>query len=512
MIRRALISVSNKTGIVPFAKALQARGVEIISTGGTAQLLAAEGIPHQQVQDITGFPEMLDGRVKTLHPAIHGGLLARRDLPEHMQALEEHGIKPIDLVVVNLYPFVETIQKPDATLAMAIENIDIGGPSMLRSAAKNYDGVVVVVNPERYDAILQYLDDIGTVPHGIRLQLAEEVFRYTSFYDAAIANYLRGYQGEEGLPDRLTFAYRKERDLRYGENPHQVAAFYHEEPRKVGTLASSEILWGKALSYNNLGDTQAALSLVTEFEDPCVVAVKHQNPCGVGIGSSIYEAFQKAYAADPKSIFGGILALNRLVDLETAKAIRPIFLEVIVAPGYTEDALRLLKEKKDLRLLSIPQPWESQPSLEFRAISGGLLVQTADKGFLEPTAFKTVTRTSPTAKQLMDLHFAWRVVKHVKSNAIVVAAGGQTLGIGPGQTNRVDAAMHAIERAGAHVQGAVLASDAFFPFADTVDLAGKAGIKAIIQPGGSIRDAESIEVANQYGMAMVVTGVRHFLH
>ncbi|MBO8157511.1 MAG: bifunctional phosphoribosylaminoimidazolecarboxamide formyltransferase/IMP cyclohydrolase [Bacillaceae bacterium] len=509
--KRALISVSNKQGVVEFAKGLEALGVEIISTGGTKSLLEEEGVAVKSVSDVTGFPEILDGRVKTLHPAIHGGLLAVRDSEKHQQQLEEQQITPIDLVVVNLYPFKETISKRDVTFEDAIENIDIGGPTMLRSAAKNHEYVTVVVDPEDYDRVLDALKQ-GDVSREDRRRLAAKVFRHTANYDAMISKYLTEQTGEE-WPENFTVTYEKAQDLRYGENPHQQAAFYKDPFITKGSIASSKQLNGKALSYNNINDADAALAIVKEFKEPAAVAIKHTNPCGVGTGETLIEAYERAYEADPVSIFGGIVAVNREVDEQTALKMKEIFLEIILAPSFSEQALDILKQKKNLRLLEVDlSETEAKPERKLTSVHGGVLIQEEDRYTLDQAEISIPTKREPTDKEWEDLKLAWKIVKHVKSNAILLAKDQMTIGVGAGQMNRVGAAKIAVEQAGDKVKGAVMASDAFFPMDDTVELAGKAGITAIIQPGGSIRDEDSIKKADEYGIAMVFTGVRHFKH
>ncbi|WP_027410395.1 bifunctional phosphoribosylaminoimidazolecarboxamide formyltransferase/IMP cyclohydrolase [Anoxybacteroides tepidamans] len=510
-VKRALLSVSNKEGIVPFAKRLAELGVEIISTGGTKKTLEQEGIPVISISDVTGFQEILDGRVKTLHPMIHGGLLAIRDDEHHHKQLNEHGIQPIDLVVVNLYPFQQTIAKSGVTFAEAIENIDIGGPTMLRAAAKNHQYVTVLVDPADYDIVLQQLEEHGTVSQETKLKLAAKVFRHTAAYDAMIAEYLTNMAGER-YPESLTVTFEKKQDLRYGENPHQSAAFYRKPLGSLFSIAAAKQLHGKELSYNNINDANAALQIVKEFTEPAAVAVKHMNPCGVGVGETIFEAFTRAYEADPTSIFGGIVALNREVDRDTALKMHEIFLEIIIAPSFSEEALEILTQKKNIRLLTIDFASERKPEPFFVSVQGGLLVQDEDRYTLEDANIKVVTKREPTEKEWEDLKLAWKVVKHVKSNAIVLAKDCMTIGVGAGQMNRVGAAKIAIEQAGEKAHGAALASDAFFPMDDTVEAAAKAGVTAIIQPGGSIRDEDSIKKADEYGIAMVFTGVRHFKH
>ena len=509
MKKRALLSVSDKTGLVDFAQGLIEANYQLISTGGTLSALQDAGIEVLPVSAVTNFEEILDGRVKTLHPKIHGGLLARRELPEHQKQLEQFNITPIDLVAVNLYPFKETIAKPDITEQDAIENIDIGGPTMLRAAAKNFTSVTVVVDPTDYQ---QVLDNLDADSLELRKQLAAKVFRHTAQYDALIAEYFIELT-EETDPEALTLTFEKVDTLRYGENPHQSAAFYKEADVKGGSIAHAKQLNGKELSYNNIQDANAALEIVMEFsQQPAAVAVKHMNPCGVGIGDTIEQAFQKAYDADPISIFGGIIALNREVDLATAEKLKEIFLEIIIAPSFAQDALELLAKKPNLRLLETSVEPDQFDSKKVVSVRGGLLVQNRDLGRVEADDLKLVTDKAPTAEQLEELLFAWKVVKHVKSNAIVVAKDNQTIGVGAGQMNRVGAAKIAFEQAGEKAEGAVLASDAFFPMPDTVENAAKAGIKAIIQPGGSKRDQESIDMCNKYGIVMVMTGMRHFKH
>ncbi|GIM45464.1 bifunctional purine biosynthesis protein PurH [Collibacillus ludicampi] len=515
-MKRALISVSDKTGILELAQALVRHEIEIVSTGGTAKLLKENGIPVTGISDITGFPEIMDGRVKTLHPNIHGGLLAIRSNESHMRAIQELGIQPIDYVIVNLYPFQATIEKPDVTLEDAIENIDIGGPSMLRAAAKNYQDVLVVVDAADYPAVIEHLEQGKPFTREERLAFAAKVFRHTAAYDALVSQYLTKQTGVE-YPERITLTYEKAQDLRYGENPHQSAAFYREPSAGKHTIAGARQLHGKELSYNNINDANAALAIVQEFAEPAVVAVKHTNPCGVGIAGTIFDAYMKAYEADPVSIFGGIVALNRPVDKATAQKMAEIFLEIIIAPSFDADALDILTQKKNLRLLEVSQePSGGIPALgepkTLLKVNGGLLIQDVDTQTLQPADLKVVTKRQPTDEEMKQLLFAWTVVKHVKSNAIVLAKDNCTVGVGAGQMNRVGAAKIAIEQAGERAKGAVLASDAFFPMSDTVEAAASAGITAIIQPGGSIKDADSIAAADEAGIAMVFTGIRHFKH
>ncbi|WP_342462928.1 bifunctional phosphoribosylaminoimidazolecarboxamide formyltransferase/IMP cyclohydrolase [Ureibacillus sp. FSL K6-8385] len=508
MAKRALISVSNKEGIVEFAKELVALGYEILSTGGTKKLLQENDVPVTGVDEVTKFPEILDGRVKTLNPMIHGGLLGKFDDPSHQAQMKEHGIEPIEIVCVNLYPFVETISKPDVTYEEAIENIDIGGPTMLRAAAKNHKYVTVIVDSNDYQTVLDELKANGATSFETRKKLAAKVFRHTASYDAYISNYLT----EEQFPETLTLTYELKQTLRYGENPHQKAAFYKKRLGSDFSLAYTTQLHGKELSYNNIQDGNAALQIVKEFKEPAAVAVKHMNPCGVGVGSTIEEAFDKAYEADPVSIFGGIVALNREVDAATAEKLSKIFLEIIIAPSFTEEALEILTKKKNIRLLTIDFSQQKKDPFKVVSVEGGLLVQDDDTYGFEDADIKVVTDREPTEEEWEALKLGWKVVKHVKSNAIVVNNKEMTLGIGAGQMNRVGAARIALEQAGEKAKGAVLASDAFFPMPDTVEEAIKAGITAIIQPGGSIRDQDSIDAANKAGIAMVFTGVRHFKH
>ncbi|WP_163538391.1 bifunctional phosphoribosylaminoimidazolecarboxamide formyltransferase/IMP cyclohydrolase [Gracilibacillus sp. YIM 98692] len=511
MKKRALLSVSDKTNLVPFAEGLDKLGYELISTGGTLKKLKEAGLPALPVSAVTNFEEILDGRVKTLHPYIHAGLLARRDEESHIAQLEERDIAPIDVVVVNLYPFKETIAKEDVTEADAIENIDIGGPTMLRAASKNFRDVTVVVDPSDYDSVLEELDNNGGSAE-FRKNLAAKVFRHTANYDAMIADYFVNITEEED-PETFTPTFEKVQSLRYGENPHQKAAFYKEGNVKGASIANAKQLHGKELSYNNIQDANAALEVVLEFtEKPAAVAVKLMNPCGVGIGESVVDAYQKAYEADPVSIFGGIVALNREVDEATANLLKDIFLEIVIAPSFSEKALEILTVKPNIRLLETPMEVDETDTKKVVSVIGGLLVQDRDNGSVTANDLEVVTDRKPDAKETEELLFSWKVVKHVKSNAIVVAKGDQTLGVGAGQMNRVGAAGIAFEQAGDNANGAVLASDAFFPMPDTVENAAKAGIKAIIQPGGSKRDQDSIDECNKHGIAMVFTKMRHFKH
>jgi phosphoribosylaminoimidazolecarboxamide formyltransferase/IMP cyclohydrolase len=517
MIKRALLSVSDKTGLLELAKFLAASNVEMISTGGTYNTIKDAGLPVTYISEVTGFPEILDGRVKTLHPKIHGGLLAVRDSEEHRRQLASEQIETIDLVVVNLYPFAATIAMPNVTLEDAIENIDIGGPSMLRSAAKNHRFVTVVVDPSDYDGLMAEMKaNNGDTTLEFRQKCALKVFNTTALYDSMIFNYLNSKYGtsEDGYPDLLQLFYIKKQSLRYGENPHQEAAFYQETPVPPGTITSAKQLHGKELSFNNINDANAAVELVKEFTEPAVVALKHANPCGVGIGKDGFEAYRKAYESDPVSIFGGIVAFNREVDLKSAEAMSELFLEIIIAPSFAPEAFDLLAKKKNLRLLELPELGKISPApgLDLKKVSGGLLIQATDTIKSNPAEWKTVTKKQPTAAELAELQFGWQVVKYVKSNAIVLTKDCGTVGIGPGQTNRVGAALIAIGQAGDKAKGACLASDAFFPMPDTVEEAARAGVTAIIQPGGSIRDQDSIDMADKLGLAMVFTGVRHFKH
>ncbi|WP_375152225.1 bifunctional phosphoribosylaminoimidazolecarboxamide formyltransferase/IMP cyclohydrolase [Enterococcus mundtii] len=508
---RVLISVSDKTGVIDFAKGLRAAGIEIISTGGTKTALEEAGIETISIDEVTGFPEMMDGRVKTLHPKIHGGLLGRRDSESHMEAMEKEAIQPIDIVCVNLYPFKETILKPETTEADAIENIDIGGPSMLRSAAKNHAFVTAIVDPVDYAIVLAEIQQEGHTSLETRRKLAAKVFRHTAAYDALIGQYLTEAVGEKD-PENLTLTYTRKQDLRYGENSHQEAAFYQTALPTSYSIASAEQLHGKELSFNNIRDADAALRIMREFTEPTVVALKHMNPCGIGSGETIFSAWEAAYAADPVSIFGGIIVLNREVDLVSAQAMTQLFLEIIIAPSYSEEALAVLKTKKNLRLLQVDFSNVEGNANEMVSVLGGLLVQQDDRSMEEPESWTVVTDRQPTKEEQAAMAFAWKAVKHVKSNAIVVANQQQTLGIGAGQMNRVGSVKLAIEQAGAKAETAALASDAYFPMDDSVEYAAKHGIKAIIQPGGSIKDQASIDMANKYGIAMVFTGVRHFRH
>jgi phosphoribosylaminoimidazolecarboxamide formyltransferase / IMP cyclohydrolase len=517
-ITRALISVSDKSGVIAFAKALHVAGVEILSTGGTAKLLAQNGVPVMEVQDYTGYPEMMDGRVKTLHPKVHGGILARRDLPDHLEAMKTHGIPPIDMVVVNLYPFAQTVAKPGVAMDDAIENIDIGGPAMVRASAKNHEFVAIVTDPKDYGAIAAELTaNSGTLGIERRYALAAKAYAHTAEYDGMIATWLaaRAHDGTQVQPygTRLFASFTKAQDLRYGENPHQSAAFYVEQNAARGTLAHYRQLQGKELSYNNIADADAAWECVRSFDVPACVIIKHANPCGVGVAATPKAAYELAYRTDPTSAFGGIIAFNREVDADAAEAIvSRQFVEVVLAPAYSAQAQLVFAAKQNVRLLTIPLERELN-AMEMKRVGGGLLVQSSDA--FDVSELKVVSRKKPTDAQMNDLVFAFRVAKFVKSNAIVFCANGATLGVGAGQMSRVDstriAALKA-KAAGLSLKGSVAASDAFFPFRDGLDVIANAGAAAVIQPGGSMRDAEVISAADEHGIVMVLTGMRHFRH
>jgi len=517
-IRRAVISVSNKSGVVSFAKELANMGVEILSTGGTAKALREQGVSVLDISEYTGFPEMLDGRVKTLHPKVHGGLLGQRSKPEHVKKMEEHGIRPIDLVAVNLYPFEATIAKEECTLEDAIENIDIGGPTMIRAAAKNYPDVTVIVDPEDYTVVLSELKQKGEVSAETNFRLAKKVYQHTARYDAAISNYLGQIEGgkkTDKFPETFTFQVKKTQELRYGENPHQKAAFYREYLSSEPSVSNAVQLQGKELSYNNILDTDSAFETVKEFKEPAVVIIKHNNPCGVAISNTaLADAYRKAKECDPVSAFGGVVGFNRVVDEETAKEMAQIFLEVIIAPGYDKKALEILKAKKDLRLLQAPPLSAAYlaEGLDLRKVVGGLLLQTRDLGRVPMDQWKVVTKRKPTDEEKKGMAFGWLVAKHVKSNAIILVREDRTIGIGAGQMSRVDSTRIAVMKAQSPTKGTVLASDAMFPFRDGVDTAAEAGAVAVIQPGGSIRDDEVIAAADEHNIAMVFTGMRHFRH
>lgn len=516
-IKRALVSVSNKRGVIDFTKGLTKLKVEIISTGGTAKALQEAKIPVTEVAKVTGFPEMLDGRVKTLHPKVHGGILAIRGKKDHLEQLEKAGIEPIDMVVVNLYPFRETIAKPDVSFAEAIENIDIGGPTMIRSAAKNHVSVAVVVDPARYDEILAEMKkNKGCISEKTLFELARDAFEHTAEYDEAIYHYLAGLDGGEvEFPPLLNLAFEKIQDLRYGENPHQKAAYYREIGALPHSLVYAQQLHGKELSYNNILDMDGAWNAVSEFQIPACVIVKHTNPCGAAVAKDIASAYEKAYNCDPVSAFGGIIAVNRVVDEKLAKKIMPIFYEIIIAPAYLEEALEILMTKKDLRIMYMGEKRDSNGHFkDLRRVGGGLLVQDQDIVHEDRDTMKVVSKKHPTEAEWEDLLFGWKVAKNVKSNAIIFTKGLQTIGIGAGQMSRIDSVKIAISKAGGKdkCKGACLASDAFFPFRDVVDEAAKVGIAAIIQPGGSIRDDEVIAGADEHKIALVFTGKRHFRH
>jgi phosphoribosylaminoimidazolecarboxamide formyltransferase/IMP cyclohydrolase len=521
-VRRALLSVHDKTGVVDFARALAELGVEILSTGGTARLLRESGLAVRDVSEVTGFPEMLDGRVKTLHPKIHGGILARRDTPAHLDVLARHDIPPIDLVVVALYPFEATAARAGATLAEAIEQIDIGGPAMIRSAAKNHAGVGVVTDRGQYREVLDQLAATGELSDATRLRLAQDAFRRTAQYDAAIAAYLNAATeaspGSPAFPHVLRLEGQRELTLRYGENPHQTAAFYRVVGAPPAGLAGMKQLHGPELGYNNVLDFSAALGLLLEFDDPAAVVIKHTNPCGAALGPTVGEAMARAKACDPVSIYGGIVGVNRTLDAAVVQSLAGIFVEILFAPAFAPDALEELRRtKKKCRVFEVPTDRAAMPRRldEYRSVLGGLLAQSTDLADLEPAALTTVTKRTPTADETAALRFAWRVGKHAKSNAIVLATAEQVVGVGAGQMNRVDSARLAVMRAGEvglATQGAVCASDAFFPFRDGLDVVAQAGVTAVIQPGGSLRDAEVIAAADERDMTMVFTGLRHFRH
>jgi len=513
---RAIVSVSDKKGVTEFAIGLSKLGFEVFSTGGTKKALAEAGVPVKSVSEITGFPEILDGRVKTLHPAVHGGILARRDLPAHMAQLAENKMETIDLVAVNLYPFVQTVSKEGVELQEALENIDIGGPTMIRASAKNFPGVIVVVDPADYQPLLEKLQQ-GDLPQDERQRLAQKAFQHVAIYDTAISQYLR--QDMEGLPDEMTVALKKRYGLRYGENPHQKAAFYSEQvagARQNTGITWAKQLWGKELSFNNILDADAAWGAATDFAAPTVSVIKHTNPCGLASHEDIAEAYRRAFTGDEVAAFGGIVAANRAVTLAMAEAMRSVFYEIVIAPDYEPEALELLKKKRDLRILvaELPPGYSQTESgyLDFRRVKGGFLVQDSDSLPEGQVNLKTVTRREPTPKEIEDLLFAWRVAKHVKSNAIMLIKDKTVVGMGAGQPSRIISAQIAREKAGDKSRGSVLASDAMFPFPDVVETAAAGGVTAIIQPGGSIRDEDSIKAADVHNIAMVFTGVRHFRH
>ncbi|MCQ2140118.1 MAG: bifunctional phosphoribosylaminoimidazolecarboxamide formyltransferase/IMP cyclohydrolase [Bacteroidales bacterium] len=518
MARRALFSVSDKAGVVEFAAELVALGWEIIATGGTQKLLESNGVKTIGISEITGFPEICDGRVKTLHPKVHGGLLGRRDLESHREQLKANGIEYIDLVCVNLYPFAATIAKPDVTMEDAIEHIDIGGPSMVRSAAKNWESVTIVVNPEDYAVVIDELKANGDTTRETRLQLSAKAYTHTAEYDMMIAGWMRA---KAGLNEKLFLEYDLKQSLRYGENPHQSAKFFASEKKVPYSLATAEQLHGKELSYNNIQDANAALNIVREFDEPFCVGLKHMNPCGAAVGTDVVDAWKKAYEADKVSIFGGIVAVNRELTKEAAELMKPIFLEIIMAPSFSEGALEVLTTKKNLRLLKVDMSSKGETQMQYVSMNGGMLVQEQDLAVKPSSEWTCSTECKPTAEQLHDLDFAWKVVKHVKSNAILVAKNGRTYGVGAGQMNRVGSAEIALKQAEAALKeegkdiktaGLVMASDGFFPFGDSVTSAAEYGIAAIVQPGGSVRDQESIDKANECGIPMMMTGERHFKH
>jgi phosphoribosylaminoimidazolecarboxamide formyltransferase/IMP cyclohydrolase len=521
-VKRALISVFDKTGIVEFAKRLAALKIEILSTGGTAKLLREAGVSVRDVSDFTGWPEMLGGRVKTLHPKVHGGLLFRRKNAEDQKQAAEHGIAPIDLVVVNLYPFEATAAKAGLSAEELIENIDIGGPTMLRSAAKNFESVTVVIDPEDFERVAKELENAGDTTLATRLDLARKVFAATSRYDGMITTELErlsaasgniSLEGKPVLPERVHVALRRQQELRYGENPHQAAALYVPAGRKPEGLAAAKQLQGKELSYNNFVDLEAARSLAAEFSNPAAVIIKHNNPCGTAEQGTLRQAYLKALACDPVSAFGGVLAFNRVVDVATAEEVAKLFVECIAAPGFDEKSKAIFAAKKNLRLLELPPGGlEPERELQLKRILGGMLVQQPDLGEIQESELRTVTKRMPTLEESQTMRFAWKVAKHVKSNAIVFAKDGATLGVGAGQMSRVDSVKIAVMKAQSPLAGSVVASDAFFPFPDGVEEAAKAGATAVIQPGGSVRDPDVIAAADRLGLAMVFTGMRHFLH
>jgi phosphoribosylaminoimidazolecarboxamide formyltransferase/IMP cyclohydrolase len=515
-IKNALISVSDKSGIVEFAQKLNALGVQILSTGGTADLLKKNGVPVRLVSDYTGFPEMMDGRVKTLHPKVHGGILGRRDLEDHMQSMSEHGISAIDLVVVNLYPFEQTIAKKDCTFDDAVENIDIGGPAMVRSAAKNFSDVAVVVDPKDYETVLKEMHAYeGGVTLKTKKRLSRDAFTHTARYDAMISKYLSNQSEDESqFPAVFQESYEKMQDLRYGENPHQSAALYQQSSAGPSDIVSARQLQGKELSFNNILDLNAAWELVTEFESCAAVIIKHTNPCGVALNEDQLQAFIQARETDPSSAFGGILSFNRPLGEEVAREILKNFVEAIVAPGFDKKAVELLASKKNIRLMEMPatNSSRSEKRVDIKRIGGGLLVQDLDTVTYDAAKLKVVTEKQPSEQEMEDLKFAWVIAKHVKSNAIIYARNQETIGMGAGQMSRVDSARLAVDKAQKSLKGSVMASDAFFPFRDSVDAAAKSGVSAIIQPGGSIRDEEVIQAANEHKVAMVFTGIRHFKH
>ena len=511
MSKRALVSVSDKTGLVPFVEGLVSLGWEIVATGGTQKLLEDSGVKTVGISEVTGFPEILDGRVKTLHPKVHGGLLARRDIPSHMQTLSEQGITPIDLVCVNLYPFRQTIAKEGVTMEDAIENIDIGGPSMLRSSAKNWKDVTVVCDPADYETVLSELRASGSTSSSTRLKLSAKAYTHTAEYDICIARYMRE---QAGLTEKLFLEYELKQSLRYGENPHQSAKFYAGAEKCSYALPFAEQIQGKELSYNNIQDANAALCVLRDFSEPFCVALKHMNPCGAATGATIEEAWQAAYEADKVSIYGGIVAVNRELTAEVAAGMKPIFLEIVIAPSFSPEALEILSFKKNLRVLKVDMTPDTNPQMQYISVCGGMLAQQLDTCTESLSPQMCVTKAKPTEAQMRDLDFGWRIVKHVKSNAIAVVRDGHTIGVGAGQTNRVGSAEIALKQArdAGYTDGLVLASDGFLPFDDTVSLAAQYGVSAIVQPGGSIRDNDAVAKADECGITMLMTGVRHFKH
>ena len=511
MNKRALVSVSDKTGLVPFVQGLVALGWEIVATGGTQKLLEDSGIHTIGISEVTGFPEILDGRVKTLHPKVHGGILARRDVPAHMQTLKEQGIETIDLVCVNLYPFAQTIAREGVTLAEAIENIDIGGPSMVRSAAKNWQDVTIVCDPADYAAVLDELKSNGCTSDGTRLRLSAKAYTHTAEYDMCISRYMRA---QAGLPEKLFLEYEIKQPLRYGENPHQSAKFYAAPTECSYSLAFATQIQGKELSYNNIQDANAALCAIRDFSEPCCIALKHMNPCGAAVAPTIEQAWQAAYEADKVSIYGGIVVVNRELSAEVARGMKPIFLEIVIAPSFSDEALEILSSKKNLRVMKVDMTPNPAPQMQYISVIGGMLAQQQDKAVENVTAEMCVTDVKPTEARMADINFGWKIVKHIKSNAIAVVRDGHTIGVGAGQTNRVGSAEIALKQAreAGYTEGLVLASDGFLPFDDTVALAAQYGVTAIVQPGGSIRDADAVAKANECGITMLMTGVRHFKH
>ena len=511
MNKRALVSVSDKTGLVPFVQGLVALGWEIVATGGTQKLLEDSGMHTIGISEVTGFPEILDGRVKTLHPKVHGGILARRDVPAHMQTLAEQGIETIDLVCVNLYPFARTIAREGVTLAEAIENIDIGGPSMVRSAAKNWRDVTIVCNPADYGTVLDELKANGATSDETRLRLSAKAYTHTAEYDMCISRYMRA---QAGLPEKLFLEYEIKQPLRYGENPHQSAKFYAAPVKCSYSLAFATQIQGKELSYNNIQDANAALCAIRDFSEPCCIALKHMNPCGAAVAPTIEQAWQAAYEADKVSIYGGIVVVNRELSAEVARGMKPIFLEIVIAPSFSDEALEILSTKKNLRVMKVDMTPNPAPQMQYISVIGGMLAQEQDKAVETVTEEMCVTDVKPTEARMADINFGWKIVKHVKSNAIAVVRDGHTIGVGAGQTNRVGSAEIALKQAreAGYTEGLVLASDGFLPFDDTVALAAQYGVTAIVQPGGSIRDTDAVAKANECGITMLMTGVRHFKH